>query len=547
MNTVATITPLFHAAEPRPLRPGKRYVIGRGVAADVQIDDPSVSRSHAFIEMDASRRWCLYDAGSHNGTRVNGVRVVTQALLDGDRIEVGTVTLQFAEPATHTTRVALPRSVDEAGVELRHLDARQARPSVSGEHVGVILEHGRGLAGLDNDAARLRGLLTLAVTPELGGRYAYALRVAPRPGSDDLRIESLADPAFAAAPGTDEPRLSRSVLRAVLRDGEPVLAVGGGAGARFEAEMTALPGTSRVGAIACPIRPGPDGGVDLLYVILPAATASIEWLMLVSLAVEQFRNAESAWAARRAAEQRAAQEHEMALAREIQARTLPDPVSAASLDWATWFEPCLAVAGDYVDVCERDDGRVLLVVADAAGKGVQAALITAGLHAIFRTAGRATSIEALVDSANRYLRALLPGTSFVTLAALELDPSTGVGTSVNCGHFPWLAIDAGGVSRTIEGGENLPLGIADDAIRGEPVRIEPGERLIGYTDGLTELRNGAGEMLGPRAFEATARQACGDANASAEATADAIRAAMDRFRGDAPAGDDRTLLVARRR
>jgi phosphoserine phosphatase RsbU/P len=521
-----------------------RVVIGRSSQADLLLDHPSVSRRHAELWPDEQGRWMLRDLNSRNGTTVNGAAVWDRPLQHGDRIAIGEMVLRFelAGPAAPT----LVEGEDAPGFTITSLDPAE-RARVSSQHVAAILSFGRSLADAESAEIRLRRLLELIVSPDIGAWWAYLLQVSDQAGQ--LRIRDLAPPVSSPAGAAHEPHVSRSVLRAVLEGGEPVVASRLSRLQRFQAELTVSPDSQTFSAVACPLEREGGSAANVLYVILPPEVGGVEWLMLISLAVEQYRNAEGAWAARQAAEVRAAVDREMALARNVQGRTLPRRREAPSLDWAVRFDPCLAVAGDYVDVVTRDDGSVLLLVADAAGKGMQAALITAGLHAIFHTQGRAAStLPEVVAAADQYLKTFLPDGSFVTFAALQLDPRTGEGVCVNCGHPPMIAVDASGALRQIEGGAgNLPLGLCEMPVESAAVRIDPGEWILGYTDGLTEMRNAEGEMLGLERLHEEAARLCGGAGSCvAEMLAQQLGEWLDQYRGVATAGDDRTLLVARR-
>jgi serine phosphatase RsbU (regulator of sigma subunit) len=519
-------------------------VIGRSSQADLLLDHPSVSRKHAELWPDESGRWMLRDLNSRNGTALNGGPSWDRPLRHGDKIAIGELTLRFdAGDAAPSTTVS--EEEDAPGFTITPLDPTE-RARVSSQHVAAILSFGRSLADAESPDVRLRRLLELAVSPEIGGWWAYLLQVQFEAG--ELQVRDLAAPAGSPAGAAHEPHLSRSVLRAVLEGGEPVVASRLSRLQRFQAELTVAPDAPTFSAVACPIDQQGPSAASVLYVILPPEVGGVEWLMLISLAVEQYRNAEGAWAARQAAELRAAVDREMALARNVQGRTLPQPEAAPSLEWAVRFDPCLAVAGDYVDVVPRDDGSVLLVVADAAGKGMQAALITAGLHAIFHTQGRTgSSLADVVAAADQYLKTYLPDGSFVTFAALQLDPRTGAGVCVNCGHPPMIAIDGSGASRPIEGGAgNLPLGLCEMPIASAAVQIEPGEWVLGYTDGLTEMSNIEGQMLGLERLHEEMGRVCRECGScAADALAERLGVWLEEYRGAATARDDRTLLVAR--
>lgn len=517
-----------------------RTLVGRSTSADLPLDHVSVSRKHAELVPLSDGAWLLKDLGSRNGTSVNGQLVTERILNDGDQIGIGEMLLRFLQPQA----VAGADGDDAPGFTITSLNRTQS-PRVSAEHVAAIVALGRTFQDVQQDSERLRRLLDLAVTPDMAGWWSYALRVTRKEA--ELELETLSPPANSEFGASKTPHISRTVLRAVLDTGEPVIANDLARLPRFQAEMTVSVDSSKFAAVACPLR-STGSSTDVLYVLLPPERGTVEWLMLLTLAAEEFRHADAAWAARSAAEKRAALEREMSLARQVQSRTLPRPTRTPGVDWAVRYEPCLACAGDYVDVVEREDGTLLLLVGDTAGKGMQAALITAGLHSVFHTQGRSrASLVEVVDAANRYLRTYLDDSSFVTLAALQLDPQTGRGTCVNCGHPPVLMVDRAGTWHALPGGENFPLGVDDAPPKEAEVEIPPDHWLIAYSDGLSEMHNAAGQMLGCNALHGQIAHICSESEPrTAEDIAGCLCAWLDTYRGGASPEDDRTLLVARR-
>jgi sigma-B regulation protein RsbU (phosphoserine phosphatase) len=519
----------------------ERTLVGRSTSADLPLDHVSVSRKHAEFVPLPEGRWLLKDLGSRNGTSVNGDLISERVLRDGDQIAVGEMVLHFSQRTD--SRIAADEE-DAPGFTITSFD-RAKSSRVSADHVAAIVAFGRALQDVESEADRLRRLLELAVTPELAGWWSYALRVTIE--ADGLELETLSPPAQSAVGASKTPHISRTVLRAAAQTNEPVIANDLARLPRFQAEMTISPDSSKFAAVACPLRSG-GGTTDVLYVLLPPDRGTVEWLMLLTLAAEEFRHADAAWAARAAAGKRAALEREMSLARDIQSRTLPRKLITPGLDWAVRYDPCLTCAGDYVDVVQREDGTVLLLVGDTAGKGMQAALITSGLHSVFHTQGRSRApLVEVVNAANRYLRTYLPDSSFVTFAAMQLNPQTGEAVCVNCGHPPMVAVDSAGKFHEIPGGENLPLGVDDAAMQAAEVSIAPDDWIVAYTDGLSEMRNAAGDMLGCDALHKQIVRLCSEVGAcAAEQVAEAISIWLDAYRGGGSPEDDRTLLVAKR-
>jgi phosphoserine phosphatase RsbU/P len=243
---------------------------------------------------------------------------------------------------------------------------------------------------------------------------------------------------------------------------------------------------------------------------------------------------------------------DLEIAREIQHWLVPEkPPQIPGVDIAFATRPANTVAGDYYDAFLRtvpDGERLLLVVADVAGKSVPAALLMAtfqaSLQALSATAG---SLDELVAGLNRYACAhSLDGRRFTTAFFAEIDPATRVLRYINAGHnAPMLRRSSGRIERLETGG--LPLGIpvqdlSDGRYESAEVALRPGDLLVIFTDGLVEAVNPAGEEFGePGIFlilNSPPRQ-------DAEATLKALMAEVDRFVGPARQHDDVTCLVLR--
>jgi HAMP domain-containing protein/serine phosphatase RsbU (regulator of sigma subunit)/anti-sigma regulatory factor (Ser/Thr protein kinase) len=152
----------------------------------------------------------------------------------------------------------------------------------------------------------------------------------------------------------------------------------------------------------------------------------------------------------------------------------------------------LEVGGDWYDVFERDDGRILVAVGDVVGHGVQAATAMGKLRSAMGALGL------IVDSTPELLQRLdqfaekIEEARFGTVAAVLFDPDTGVLTYSLAGHPPPLVVSADGQAEFLEGGSGLPLAISDggpgDRPEGRTVLLE-GSTIVLYTDGLIERRD----------------------------------------------------------
>ncbi|HET7225165.1 MAG TPA: SpoIIE family protein phosphatase, partial [Candidatus Eisenbacteria bacterium] len=238
-------------------------------------------------------------------------------------------------------------------------------------------------------------------------------------------------------------------------------------------------------------------------------------------------------------------ENELALARQIQARLLPRArPRVPGLDIAGLSESARQVGGDYYDHIAAGDGRVLLVIADVSGKGVPAALLMSGVRASVMSQDLPrTDAPTLARRLNEFVSGSVEPGRFVTAFVAWVDGARDEIEYVNAGHNPPLLVRADGTHETLEQG-GLILGILPDApFERGLARWHPGDRLVLYTDGVTEAANVADEMWGEERLLAAVRAGGAEpCDALVRAIAGQVRA----FEGERGAADDVTLLAARR-
>ncbi len=195
---------------------------------------------------------------------------------------------------------------------------------------------------------------------------------------------------------------------------------------------------------------------------------------------------------------------DLEIAREIQMWLVPSqPPDVPGGDIAFATRPQNSVAGDYYDafyptVSAAEGGKLMLVIADVAGKSVPAALLMATMQASLRTiAGEDAPLDVLVPRLNRYACAhSLDGRRFTTAVLAQYEPATGILRYVNAGHNAPVLRRANGTLEELDKG-GLPLGIESDAVyETGGTCLRPGDVLIFFTDGCIEAFNAAGEEFG---------------------------------------------------
>jgi serine phosphatase RsbU (regulator of sigma subunit) len=271
---------------------------------------------------------------------------------------------------------------------------------------------------------------------------------------------------------------------------------------------------------------------NFLYVLL--AVAALLFLLALELA------------------DRVTMKRDLEIAREIQRWLVPEsPPEVPGVEIAFVSRPANTVGGDYYDAFLRvapsskpNSKRLMLVVADVAGKSVPAALLMATFQASLRTLAEAnTSLLELVEGLNRYACAhSLGGRRFTTAFFGELEPETRVLSYVRAGHNAPVIRRASGSLERLETGD-LPLGIdAGARFTCGAATMAPRDLLVIFTDGLIEAVNDADQEFGESRLLEVLKS--NDA-AGAQATLKNLLSAVDAFVGHTRQHDDITCLLLR--
>jgi sigma-B regulation protein RsbU (phosphoserine phosphatase) len=241
---------------------------------------------------------------------------------------------------------------------------------------------------------------------------------------------------------------------------------------------------------------------------------------------------------------------DLEIAREIQTWLVPSKapeVAGAEIAFAS--RPQNSVAGDYYDAfyptaSAEESGKLMLVIADVAGKSIPAALLMATLQASLHTiAGEGAPLADLVVRLNRYASAhSLDGRRFTTAVLGEYDPITRRLLYVNAGHNPPILRHANGATEKLEVG-GLPLGIDQGAVyETAAVDVKPGDALIFYTDGVVEAFDGKSQEFGNDRWMDAIRALPGW---NAQESLQFLMKRVDDFVGFTRQSDDITCLVFR--
>ena len=235
-------------------------------------------------------------------------------------------------------------------------------------------------------------------------------------------------------------------------------------------------------------------------------------------------------------------QRELEAARLIQRSLLPRQApSARGLDVAVRFVPMSAVAGDLYDFVDLGPSRIGILVADVSGHGIPAALVASMVKLAFSAqADHANDPAHVLSAVNRALCRQLDA-GFVTAIYVVLDAEASTITVANAGHPPLLIGNAThGVTDVHEQG--LMLGFMPDAsYQNVEIGLHDGDRILLYTDGVTEAQNAAGEFFDG---ERVGRWLMADHGNDVARFGDSALADLNRWRGHLPFEDDVTFVIA---
>ncbi|MGD0015364.1 MAG: SpoIIE family protein phosphatase [Bryobacteraceae bacterium] len=513
------------------------FRIGRHGDNDLVLRDGRASRHHCEITAE-NGEYYIADLKSSYGVSVNGRRVSRHKLSHADRIEFGfpdSYQLTFELEAALPASLADTPSAGAGGASLAKLRAtlevtRALQTALSTDDVlAAVVEAALTITGCE------RGFLLLRHGDDLEIRIGRS-RSGPLAKSDlgvptrllfralNQRKEFLSmnfDPADT--PGAAERSICDLGLRSVVC--VPLVRVRTGS----VAETTAMsPAEDTVGLLYMDSRlenADLSGGSRELLTTLALEASTV---------LENARLLEEQWARQR-------MEQELRIARQIQESLMP-----RALPTSGWFRaaassiPSLQVGGDYVDVREISPDCWAGIVADVSGKGVGAALLASLLQGIFLAAPLTRlSMDEMMQRINRFLSERTGGEQYATVFYCTFERSGSL-RWVNAGHPPPILVRREGGLRVLEA-TGTPVGLlAEAAYATEATRLEPGDALVIYSDGLSESQNAAREFFGTERLRKTVAASAGQGCRLLHA---AVRRAAEEFTAGAVQQDDAALVV----
>src|SRR4051794_599179 len=528
-----------------PLQP-LPFRIGRHAENHLIIRDTRASRTHARIVAEGADYW-VEDCNSRHGTFLNGKRVTRHPLRTSDRIDFGT-------QESYQLIFALD------GAELKRLMEQVAAPEKSGAPKGV-----------GSNLAKLRAVLELARTLQSSFSIddvlasvvdtALAVTGAER-GFLMLRAgDGLATRVARHATGHNlnesELRVPREVIPRALQNRRELLSMNFDPLGEIETRpMNSVADLELRSVISVPlvrIRAGQNETttlvttahetVGVLYMdsrIAAADLAGGNRELLQTLAIEASTVLENARLLEE--ERRKGQlEEELRLARTIQQSLLP-----TNLPETGWLRACGSsvashqVGGDYYDVTKVNPHCWSAVVADISGKGVASALLASLLQGALITAtDLPAALARRMNRLNTFLLDRTGGEKYATVFYSLLDDN-GKLSYVNAAHCPPIIVRAGG-ERVELAATGMPVGMLEAAeFEVGECNLEPGDKLVIYSDGVTEAQNNAAQFFGKKRLR---EAVSGRHGQSCRVVHDAIQNAVTAFTEGAPQSDDITVVV----
>jgi len=240
-------------------------------------------------------------------------------------------------------------------------------------------------------------------------------------------------------------------------------------------------------------------------------------------------------------------DHELRLARRLQSAMLPDHIpEVGELDISISFRPARYVGGDLYSIRMLDEGRLLVVLADMAGKSVYGLVHLSALNShLIAAVHEGLSPAQMAVRINRGIYPALQPDSYAALFIATIEIATGKIEFVNCGHLPPLLIRGGDVENLVElsSGGILIGAIEDPDYNMVTEHLERGDIAVFYTDGISEVRNNNGEQFGTSGVLHAVKAAIDE---DAATIAQSIITAHEAF-SVARYNDDATLIVLCRR
>ena len=560
-DTLAQSEPVLEVISPDGARKYVRvaqtpFLIGRGAETGnhLQLTDRRISRNCAAIVTEANRYY-LEDRGQRRGIFVNGEKIESRPLDDGDVITFGledSYQVVF-RAATGTSDEAIPQlltridhmtSSESTGGGLRKLNLLLEATSLLHSQLPLdsvlakMIDHAVAVTDAD------RGLLEEAVEAQ-GERTGERLRVrlARRSGGQRLPPESMtpSQTAIQLAMKKQLPVITEDIEQAEMNLQAAASIVAQGLRAVVVIPLYA---SSRASSdSATNVTRGEFLGVLYLDSKRPTAFSKLDRQILDALAADAASILDNARLVERERE-RQRLEQEIGIARDIQQALLPKnlghfphlAVSGVNL-------PCLAVGGDYFDVFPLDEHRTAFLLADVSGKGLGAALVTTMLQGALSGMTLGTDPARVLNHVNRFLCDHVEVGRYATMFFGVMDDS-GKLEYINAGHPSPILMRGGKAEEAFTEG-SFPVGLVPEAeFSAATLQLEPNDTLLLFSDGVTEAMDPNEQLYGMPRLKNLLQ---GKHEAALDELQKMVLESVENFSRGARQADDLTVLLVRYR
>jgi phosphoserine phosphatase RsbU/P len=512
------------------------FSVGRKVDKDLMIADPRVSRDHAQIVLDGAEFY-LVDLGSKHGTFVNGERIQRQKLERGDRLEFG------ARDSAYILFNPTSSASNTAREFLSQISGGNTPEATDLEKLKLFLEAARKL----NTAGVLDEILMAMLDVTL--RLTHAERGYVFLKDEDGALRLAAARNAKNEPLLDDKTISHSIIAESLSSNSEFLLADTSQSLDLAGRQSIVAYDLRT-VVCIPLRkllvqatrdvqtPSPSAGpaeaMGVLYLdsrFTSREITGVDQEILHVIATEAASLIENARLVQAEEEARRYQQ-ELSIAASIQQRLMEvkiPEVPFAKLRGRNLS--CKEIGGDFFDALNTKEG-LAVVLADVSGKGVSAALLASTLQGmIYSHLSSGAPLIEVVSAVNHFFTEKLDGEKYATvlLARLRRDGDL---EYVNCGHVPPLLVCRGEVIRPPHG--NVPVGLLPGAtFESARCQMNPGDRFLIVTDGVTEAENSMGDFFEDSRLEATA---------AITPTLEGIFSAVSTFCAGNPLSDDCTVV-----
>lgn len=531
------------------------FLIGRGseTGNHLQLSDRRISRNCAAIVVEANKRY-IEDRGQRRGLFVNGEKVESRELQDGDIITFGVddsyeIIYRSANPAiddsipqllTRMEHITGSDVVSSAGARLSKLDQLLAATALLhsqlplDEVLGMMLNH--AISVMDAD----RGVLL-----EADDKGALHVRLARRSGGLRLPPESLAPSQTAIQLALKK---QQAVITEDLAQAEMDLQAAQSIVAQRLRAVVVIPlyafSHAKTEESIVNLKRGQFLGVLYLDSRRPAAFSKLDRQLLDAFTDQAASILDNARLVARERE-RQRLEQEINIARDIQQALLPRNFrDYPHLSVAGCNFPCLSVGGDYFDVFPLSENRTAFLIADVSGKGLGAALLTTMLQGVLSGMTLGTDPARLFNHLNQFLCNHAEVGRYATMFFGILD-ANGALEYINAGHPSPILIRRNGSTEEAFTEGSCPVGLVPEAqYTAASIKLEPGDTLVLFSDGVTEAMDPQEDFFGmPRLIKFLN----GHNGTPLDELQKLLLEAVENFAQGASQADDLTLLLVRYR